>query len=54
MSALPTAATAQGKRLCRKCTRYLPIGQLIKRRTPSGGAIYLCKCCSKPRQGGPR
>ncbi|MGS1128496.1 hypothetical protein ACVCL3_15985 [Rhodanobacter sp. UC4437_H4] len=37
------------KRSCYKCGRRVPIDELNVRRTTSGGAIYTCAHCAKPR-----
>lgn len=37
------------KRSCYKCGRRFPVDSLKARRTPAGGKIYTCPCCSKPK-----
>ena len=37
------------KRSCYKCGRRFPVESLKARRTPAGGKIYTCTCCSKPK-----
>lgn len=40
------------KRSCYKCGRHQPVAEMTVRRTPSGGAIYTCKHCSRPHGPG--
>jgi hypothetical protein len=43
-----------GKRSCYKCGRREPVSAMRKRRTPAGGAFYLCSSCDRKPAQAPR